>query len=41
VLNRIQAANKAKAEKEAKEREIHDAETIGVVEVGIGAKKKQ
>ena len=41
VLNRIQAANKAKAEEEARQRDIHDAEATGVVTVGIGPKKKQ
>ena len=40
VLNRIQADNIAKAEKEAKQREIHDAEATGVVTVGLPAKKK-
>ncbi|HWB59671.1 MAG TPA: hypothetical protein VG733_09265 [Chthoniobacteraceae bacterium] len=41
VLNRIQKENIAKAEKEAKQREIKAAEATGVVEVGIAAKKKK
>jgi hypothetical protein len=41
VLNRIEKENIAKAEKEARQREISAAEATGVVEVGIASKKKK